>query len=123
MTKLDPEDDHSITPSCGNVLEDIGLPNPEEYLARARVVAASEAMLSAGLPQPFVEAAVHNASWNSGIADLMTLWLEETDAQERDEIVTDIANLVLDAEQVGIRFRPVPREIREARLRELGFEK
>lgn len=59
-------------------------------------------MVSAGLPSSFIAAAVERASESEGIADLLHLWRDETDSNERDEIIADIQESIDEAaEQVG----------------------
>jgi hypothetical protein len=46
------------------------------------------------LPEIFIVSAIRAALDYEGIADLMRLWHEETDQQEKNEIVADIQELL-----------------------------
>jgi hypothetical protein len=57
------------------------------------------AMKKQGLPFDFITAAVETATEFEGVYDLMKLWVNETDAKERNEIVADIQDMIQDCEQ------------------------
>ena len=54
------------------------------------------AMKKSGLSADFIAAAVNTATEFEGVYDLMKLWMNETDAKERDEIVADIQDMIDD---------------------------
>lgn len=47
-----------------------------------------------GLSDTFIDNTVQTALKFEGVADLMNLWLEESDNKERDEIVADIQDMI-----------------------------
>ena len=47
-----------------------------------------------GLPEGFVSAAVRVAFEYEGVYDLMKMWIEETDEDEKSEIVADIQDMI-----------------------------
>jgi len=51
-----------------------------------------------GLPADFVAAAVETATEFEGVHDLMKLWVNETEAKERDEIIADIKDMIRDCQ-------------------------
>lgn len=56
-------------------------------------------MKSAGLPDDFISQAVFTASEFEGVYDLMALWKEESNDEERNEIVADIQDMIDDCKQ------------------------
>ncbi|PIZ03380.1 MAG: hypothetical protein COY58_09450 [Gammaproteobacteria bacterium CG_4_10_14_0_8_um_filter_38_16] len=60
-------------------------------------------MKSAELPSDFIVLAVKCALEFEGVADLLRMWEEESDEQERDEIVADIQDMIDACSQTGIR--------------------
>lgn len=58
-------------------------------------------MEKACLPEEFIAAAIRTALEFEGVADLVTLWAQESDSTERDEIVADIQDLINDCTQQG----------------------
>ncbi|MDJ0763120.1 MAG: helix-turn-helix transcriptional regulator [Myxococcota bacterium] len=67
-------------------------------------------MKTAGLPKPFIAAAVKTALEFEGVYDLMRLWQEYTEPEDRAEIIADLQDMIDDCEQkdkveaVYIRF-------------------
>lgn len=59
-----------------------------------------------GLPADFIAAAVDTATEFDGVYDLMKLWIKESDAKERDEIVADIHDMIQDCEQQDQKEAP-----------------
>lgn len=51
-------------------------------------------MGKAGLPASFIVSAVQTALQLEGVSDLMHLWVEEKDKEERDEIIADIQDMI-----------------------------
>lgn len=51
------------------------------------------------LPDNFISAAVKTALVYEGVADLLKLWRDEVDADERNEIIADIQDLIEDCQQ------------------------
>ena len=56
-------------------------------------------MQSQNLSKEFVASAVQTALEFEGVADLMIIWGDETDPKERDEIIADIQDLIVDCNQ------------------------
>lgn len=56
-------------------------------------------MKQEGLPPAFITAAVQTAFEFEGVYNLMKMWAEETDSEEKDETVAEIQNLVDDCAQ------------------------
>ena len=63
-------------------------------------------MKKMGLPARFIAAAVETAMAFEGVYDLMTLWMNEGDAKERDEIVADIQDMIQDCAQEDRKEAP-----------------
>src|ERR1035437_6937368 len=61
------------------------------------------------LPANFIAAAVDTATEFEGVYDLMKLWMSESDAKERDEIVADIQDMIQDCEQQDKKQAPCVR--------------
>lgn len=55
----------------------------------------------AGLPEGFVNSAVKTALDYEETLELMVMWLEETDKDERDDIIADIQEMIEDCEHKG----------------------
>ena len=56
----------------------------------------SHKMRKSGLPPEFISMAIRTALQYEGVADLIFLWNDEVDANERDEIISDIQELIDD---------------------------
>ena len=63
-------------------------------------------MKKMGLPARFIAAAVETAMAFEGVYDLMTLWMNEGDAKERDEILADIQDMIQDCAQEDRKEAP-----------------
>ena len=63
-------------------------------------------MKKQGLPADFMTAAVETATKFEGVYDLMKLWINETDAKERNEIVADIQDMIDDCQQQDQKEAP-----------------
>jgi DNA-binding phage protein len=81
--------------------------NPD---VKVELIEIGHMMNLAKLPKPFIAAAVETAFEFEGVYDLMKMWIEETEESEREEIVSDIQDLIIDCSQkdkvegVYIRF-------------------
>lgn len=53
-------------------------------------------MSAAGLPADFIAAAVKRAEEYEGTFDLMILWRDENDSQERNETIADLEEAIED---------------------------
>lgn len=53
------------------------------------------------LSEEFVADAIQTGLEFEGVADLIMMWSEETDSKERDEIIADIQDLIVDCNQMG----------------------
>src|SRR5437016_3228533 len=51
-------------------------------------------MKKLGLADAFIVSAVKTALEFEGVADLMHLWVEEKDSQEKEEIIADIQDMI-----------------------------
>lgn len=51
-------------------------------------------MKKAGLPESFIEDTVRLSLDFEGVADLMKLWRDEEDPEERNEIIADIQDML-----------------------------
>lgn len=77
---------------------------------KVEIIEIAHQMNMAGLPKTFVAGAVDVAFEFEGVYDLFKLWDEETDPEERDEIIADIQEMIDDCSQkdfvegVFIRF-------------------
>lgn len=77
---------------------------------KVELIEVGHMMNKAGLPHKFIAAAVETAFEFEGVYNLMKMWTDETDKKERDEIVSDIQDLIEDCSQkekvdgVYIRF-------------------
>ncbi len=56
--------------------------------------------------EEFVANAVETALEFEGVADLILMWGEEDDPKERDEIIADIQELIVDCNQLGKKDLP-----------------
>lgn len=74
----------------------------EEIAKRMRLFKIATEMQSAGLSGKFIVDAFQLASQSEAIFNLMTFWEEESDKNERDEIIADIQDLLDDSLQTGI---------------------
>jgi DNA-binding phage protein len=81
--------------------------NPD---VKVELIEIGSLMHKAKLPNSFIAAAVETAFAFEGVYDLMKMWAEESDKNERAEIVADIQDLINDCAQkekiegVYIRF-------------------
>lgn len=66
---------------------------------KVELIEIGHMMNQAGLPKPFVAAAVETAFEFEGVCDLMKMWSEEGDQSEKNEIVADIQELINDCQQ------------------------
>jgi DNA-binding phage protein len=66
---------------------------------KAELIEIGHLMLKSKLPKPFVAAAVETAFSYEGVYELMKMWTEENSKKERDEIVSDIQDLIDDCTQ------------------------
>ena len=60
-------------------------------------------MKSSGLSDVFIAGAVKTAMKLEGVADLMYLWMNEKDIDEKNEIISDIQDLIDASDQEGVR--------------------
>ncbi len=63
-------------------------------------------MRSQNLSEEFVANAVQTALEFEGVADLIIMWGDEADPEERDEIIADIQDLIIDCKQIGTSELP-----------------
>jgi len=70
--------------------------NPD---VRVEIIEIGHEMKKTGLPNPFVAASVQTAFEFEGVYDLMKIWAEETDQEERDATVADIQEMVDECSQ------------------------
>jgi DNA-binding phage protein len=68
---------------------------------KVEIVEIGHQMNQAGLPKEFIAAAVSTAFEFEGVYDLLKMWGSESEAVERDEIVSDIQELIDDCGQQG----------------------
>lgn len=77
---------------------------------KVELIEIGSLMSKSKLPNTFIAAAVETAFVFEGVYDLMKMWVEETDTNEREEIIADIQDLINDCAQkekiegVYIRF-------------------
>ena len=64
-------------------------------------------MRASGLPSDFISAAIRTALDYEGVADLVFLWADESDAKERDEIIADIQDLIDDCKRSSVEEYPL----------------
>jgi DNA-binding phage protein len=81
-----------------------------DYDIKVEIIDIGHAMGSAKLSKEFIANAVQTAFEFEGVYDLMKLWIDETDPQERDQIIADIQDMIDECSQkekvegVYIRF-------------------
>ena len=68
---------------------------------KVEIIEVGHEMNQAGLPKEFIAAAVSTAFEFEGVYDLLKLWAGEEDAKERNEIISDIQELIDDCAQQG----------------------
>ena len=77
---------------------------------KVEIVEIGHQMIQAGLPKEFIADAVSTAFEFEGIYDLLKMWACEGDSEERNEVVSDIQELIDDCgqqekvEEVYVRF-------------------
>ncbi|VVC75007.1 hypothetical protein AQUSIP_02810 [Aquicella siphonis] len=74
----------------------------EEHAALAKqmkLFSIAKKMNKSGLSDSFIVNAVRVALEFDGVADLMSLWAEETEKKEREEIIADIQDMIEACEQ------------------------
>ena len=67
--------------------------------SRMEIIEIGSAMKKAGLPSQFITAAVDTAFEFEGVYDLMKMWIDETDQEERDATVADIQDMIDECSQ------------------------
>ena len=75
--------------------------NPKILEHKGNVIEIGHKMNVEGLPEKFVNSAVKVALDYEGVRDLMQLWDEETDANEKTEIIADIQDMIDEYSQKG----------------------
>jgi DNA-binding phage protein len=84
--------------------------SPEHDERRVEAFGIGSTMKAQGLPSQFIARAVDLSEEFEGIFDLMRLWRDESDTGEREEIISDIQDLIDDccqgskAQAAYIRF-------------------
>lgn len=68
--------------------------SPSISPVQVELFAIAVKMKKAGLSDSFIVNAVQTALQFEGVADLMHLWVGEKDSEERDEIISDIQDMV-----------------------------
>lgn len=82
---------------------------------KVEIVEIGHRMNKAGLPKEFIAAAVSTAFEFEGVYDLLRMWADEDDADQRNEIVADVQELIDDCSQhekiegVYVRFDDLER--------------
>jgi hypothetical protein len=77
---------------------------------KVEIIEIGHKMIQAGLPKEFIADAVSTAFEFEGVYDLLKMWGLEDDAKEKDEIISDIQELIDDCgqpekiEDVYVRF-------------------
>ncbi len=66
---------------------------------KVEIVEIGHQMNTAGLPKEFIAAAVSTAFEFEGVYDLLKMWSDESDTEERNETVADIQELIDDCIQ------------------------
>jgi DNA-binding phage protein len=66
---------------------------------KVEIVEIGHAMNQSELPKEFIAAAVSTAFEFEGVYDLLKLWAMEKDLKERDEIISDIQEMIDDCSQ------------------------
>lgn len=69
------------------------------FSAQVELFAIAIKMKKAGLADSFIVNTVQTAFQLEGVADLMHLWANEKDREERDEIIADIEDLIQASQQ------------------------
>lgn len=64
------------------------------FSAQVELFAIAIKMKKAGLADFFIVSSVQTALQLQGVADLMHLWADEKDSEERDEIIADIQDMI-----------------------------
>jgi DNA-binding phage protein len=67
--------------------------------SKVDIIEIAHQMNLAGLPKIFIASAVDTAFEFEGVYDLFKLWAEESDAQEKEEIIADIQEMIDDCSQ------------------------
>ena len=67
--------------------------------ARVQIIEIGHKMNSAGLPKDFIAAAVETAFEFEGVYDLLKMWADEKDKEERDATVADIQDMIDECSQ------------------------
>lgn len=73
---------------------------PAKFVELCRIATK---MKSSGLSDVFIAAAVKTAMKLEGVADLMHLWMSEKDNDEKNEIISDVQDLIDASNQEGVR--------------------
>jgi DNA-binding phage protein len=77
---------------------------------KVEIVEIGHQMNQVGLPKEFIAAAVSTAFEFEGVYDLLKMWAADSDPIERDEVISDIQELIDDCsqqekvEEVYVRF-------------------
>ena len=66
---------------------------------KVEIVEIGHQMNQASLPKEFIAAAVSTAFEFEGVYDLLKMWADEGDTEERNEIISDIQELIDDCSQ------------------------
>lgn len=66
---------------------------------KVEIVEIGHQMNQSGLPKEFIAAAVSTAFEFEGVYDLLRMWSDENDADERNETIADIQELIDDCNQ------------------------
>lgn len=66
---------------------------------KVEIVEIGHKMNQAGLPKEFIAAAVSTAFEFEGIYDLLKMWVDESDENERSETIADIQEMIDDCSQ------------------------
>jgi DNA-binding phage protein len=89
---------------------------------KIEIVEIGHQMNLAGLPKVFIADAVSTAFEFEGVYDLLKLWAAEDDAKEKEEIVSDIQELIDDCaqkekvEDVYVRFDDLDKIVKNIRV-------
>lgn len=67
--------------------------------ARVQIIEIGHKMNSAGLSKDFIAAAVETAFEFEGVYDLLKMWADEKDKEERDATVADIQDMIDECSQ------------------------
>ena len=78
----------------------VPLPTDDELCSKKiKLFRIAIAMVREKLPKPFVIRAVETAYAYEGVADLLTLWSREDNKKEKEEIISDIQEMIDASEQ------------------------